>query len=125
MATRLKLEPSNFFKYWYWLRWQVLNDLPNFMNLRRHRFTFKHKLNDSGLIGLTLSQSFVPLTGSVPQQLASDLQNLYKCSYAPEGFVELAYRTTVYLAEPLNHGKSKSPMCEEISDQKSNHLDIR
>jgi len=55
MAPVLNLEPSAI-KHGDWLRWRFLHYLPNFVSLRRHRFTFKHQLELSGLIGL-MSQS--------------------------------------------------------------------
>lgn len=101
----LNLEASNFIKHWYWLRWRFLHYLPNFVNLRCHRFTFKHEFDLSGLIGLVMSQSIVPVSGSAPQQLASDLKQLYKRSCNLGGFVNLTYCTTIYLAEPLSNNK--------------------
>jgi SAM-dependent methyltransferase len=105
MAPVLNLGPSGFIKHGDWLRWRFLHYLPNFVSLRRHRFTFKHQLELSGLIGLAMSQSITPLSGSAPQQLASNLKQLYERSCPLGGFVDLAYRTSMYLAEPMTKDK--------------------
>lgn len=97
--------PSNIIKYRYWLPWRLLNYLPNFVNLRRHRFAFKHELELSGLIGLAMSLSVVPNSGPKQQQLTAQLKQLYERSRTPSGVVSLSYRTTMYLAEPLDNNK--------------------
>lgn len=72
---------------------------PLFPNFRCHTFTYRQDLDKDGLIGRAMSVSYIPRSGLAQQQLVSELKELYNRSCDENGFVYLAYRTSVYLAQ--------------------------
>ena len=68
--------------------------------MQHYVFTYKQDVDLTGLIGLTRSQSGVPLSGLVLQQLISDLQQLHARFCDDRGIVSLFYSTSVFLAKP-------------------------
>ncbi|ARV57673.1 SAM-dependent methyltransferase [Nostocales cyanobacterium HT-58-2] len=76
--------------------------LPSYhlVDIKHHVFPYKQDVDLTGLIGLTQSQSIVPRSGSVLQQLISDLQQLYAQYCDQRGMVSLLYSTDVFLAKP-------------------------
>lgn len=71
-----------------------------FANLNYANFAHQQKLNLSGLIGRTLSASYIPNEGAKYEQVVKNLQMLYRRWADSQGLVYLAYRTDLYLAEP-------------------------
>lgn len=78
---------------------------PLFQNYREYSCRHRYALNLAGLVGLTLSASYVPKSGPAYDQLLIDLQSLYQqWSVLPAAEpetpgVDLSYQTKVYLAE--------------------------
>lgn len=77
---------------------------PHFTQFRAHYPTHTYRLNLEGLIGLVLSSSYIPKSGTAHDQLISDLQALYhRWVDRSEGdFVALSYRVNLYLADRRN-----------------------
>lgn len=74
----------------------------HFTNVRSSIFVNSHKLDLTRLINLAMSSSHIPREGVAQQQLIERLQELYQGECDRLGFVYLAYRTSVHLAEPAS-----------------------
>lgn len=76
-----------------------------FTNFRSHTFAHRYELDLEGLMGLTLSASYVQKEGAAHEQLLVDLQALYdrwiEATGNADGLVQVIYRTNVYLAESV------------------------
>lgn len=70
------------------------------VDIKHYVFPYKQDVDLTGLIGLTQSHSIVPRSGSVLQQLISDLQQLHAQFCDQRGMVSLLYSTDVFLAKP-------------------------
>ncbi|MEI2581717.1 class I SAM-dependent methyltransferase [Scytonema sp. PRP1] len=70
------------------------------VDIKHYVFPYKQDVDLTGLIGLTQSHSIVPRSGSVLQQLISDLQQLHVQFCDQGGMVSLLYSTDVFLAKP-------------------------
>ncbi len=70
------------------------------VNVQHYVFTYKQDVDSTDLIGLARSQSGLPLSGLVLQQLISDLQQLHTRFCDRRGIVSLFYSTSVFLAKP-------------------------
>ncbi len=79
----------------------------NFAHIGRYTFIHTQKLDLSGVIGYALSKSFAPRSGSAHKELVQNLQNLHARWADENGIVLLTFRTTVYLAKPQSHHRSK------------------
>ena len=67
----------------------------------KHRvFPYEQEVSLTELVGFTRSQSIVPRSGVVLQQLISDLQQLHTRFCNKRGLVSLMNSTTVFLAKP-------------------------
>lgn len=71
----------------------------HFINLRRHTFIHRQELDLTGLIGRTMSYSYVPREGLMQQQLVVNLQDLYQRFVNEHGFVYMVDSTSVHLLE--------------------------
>jgi len=71
---------------------------PLFPEVKYYRFCYRQKLNLEGLIGRANSVSYIPKEPQAQQQLMSGLQELYDSYCHQNGFVYIAYNTSVYLA---------------------------
>lgn len=78
----------------------LLNSLL-FTNFRCHNFSHKQEFDRAGLIGRAQSTSYLLRTGSLYHKLVSDLQQLHGDWVDERGFVYLLYRTSLYLADPI------------------------
>ncbi|MBE9180854.1 class I SAM-dependent methyltransferase [Oculatella sp. LEGE 06141] len=80
----------------------ALETSPHVRQFRHYRFTHRHPLDQSGLIGLADSSSYVPKTGEAYQQLLINLERLFQTWAIDRGetAVFLSYHTDLYLAEP-------------------------
>ncbi|WP_019508199.1 class I SAM-dependent methyltransferase [Pleurocapsa sp. PCC 7319] len=76
------------------LRW-----IPYFQCILRYRFAHQQVMNLAALVGCARSQSFVPHEGAVWEQLVADLGDLVE---SRETTYHLAYRTTLFLSQPLH-----------------------
>ena len=72
---------------------------PLFPNVQQYRFAYKQNLDLSGLIGRTMSTSYIPREGATHEQLMADLQQLYESNCDRYGKVSLVYSTSVFLAQ--------------------------
>lgn len=70
------------------------------VNIQHHVFPYRQDVDLTRLIGLARSQSGVPRSGEVLQQLISDLQQLYAHFCDERGIVSLLYSTSVFRAQP-------------------------
>ena len=70
-----------------------------FSQVRHLTFPYRQALNQEGLIGRTMSTSYLPREGTIQKQLISNLQELYNRFRDEDGFVYLVYCTSVYLAQ--------------------------
>jgi SAM-dependent methyltransferase len=70
------------------------------VNVKNFVFPYRQDVDLNGLIGLTRSQSIVPRSGAVLQQLIFDLQQLHTQFCDERGIVSLIYNTYVFLAQP-------------------------
>jgi SAM-dependent methyltransferase len=70
-----------------------------FTNFRYFAVTHHQKLDLPGLIGRTQSASYVPIVGKEAKRIIHDLENIYEKWKDQQGFVYIAYRTDIYLAE--------------------------
>ncbi|MCU0537377.1 MAG: class I SAM-dependent methyltransferase [Hydrococcus sp. Prado102] len=84
-----------------WYEWQLHRLLRsfNFTNIRREEFADRQELDLAKLIGLARSQSFVPLTESVQEQLLCAFGQLCDRFGNENGKMYLVYRIRVYLAQ--------------------------
>lgn len=73
---------------------------PIFPNVSRHNFEYRQELDLEGLIGRAMSVSYIPREGEAHEQLISGLTELYNRDRDENGFVQLAYCTSVYIAAP-------------------------
>jgi len=69
-----------------------------FPEVKYYSFSYRQKLDLEGLIGRANSVSYIPKEPQVQQQLMSGLQELYDSYCHQNGFVYIAYNTSVYLA---------------------------
>jgi len=74
-----------------------------FTNYRVHTFTYIQPLNLESLIGLALSASYIPKEGAAHDQMIADFRALYErwVGRSAGDFVQLAYRTNLYLADTI------------------------
>jgi SAM-dependent methyltransferase len=94
----LRIAPSELGMRWYqWRLWRILQ-LYDFTSASRDRFAYGQELNLSELMGLTMSFSIVPLSGSANEQLISELKKLCDRYSNENGKVYFKYKTVVYLA---------------------------
>ncbi|PSB07368.1 SAM-dependent methyltransferase [filamentous cyanobacterium CCP2] len=79
----------------------VLKHSPLFTNYRTHTLFHTHKLDLTGLLGLALSSSYIPKTGTAYEQLMHDLETLHHqwSQTSPNGTVSLAYQVNLHLAD--------------------------
>jgi ubiquinone/menaquinone biosynthesis C-methylase UbiE len=83
---------------------EELRNSPLFENYRHQMFVNSHRLDQAGLVGITLSASYVPKTGALYEQLIEDLQQLYQqwtdnsSHDSGKAGVILSYRTHLFLA---------------------------
>lgn len=70
-----------------------------FPNLQQHKFAYKQEVDLAGLIGRAMSTSYIPRAGATYEQLISDLQQLHANYCNEQGFVNLVYCTSVFLAQ--------------------------
>ena len=70
-----------------------------FSQVRHLTFPYRQALNQEGLIGRTMSTSYLPREGTIQKQLISNLQELYNRFRDEDSFVYLVYCTSVYLAQ--------------------------
>ena len=70
-----------------------------FPNLKHHTFAHQQVFNQDGLIGLAMSASYIPKTGTAHQKLITDLTDLYQQYRDDRGLVYLKYQTSLYLTE--------------------------
>jgi SAM-dependent methyltransferase len=82
----------------------VLKHSPLFTNFQTHNLFHTHRLDFNGLIGLVLSSSYIPKTGTAYTQLMHNLETLYQQWSLPasDGAIELSYRVDLYMAERTN-----------------------
>lgn len=73
---------------------------PLFTDIHCHSFSHRQELDLEGLMGCTMSFSYIPREGKAQQQLIADLTQLYEHNCNENGFVYLTYCTSVYLAHP-------------------------
>ncbi len=71
---------------------------PLFPDVSYHTFTYRQELNLEGLIGRAMSVSYIPREGQAWEQLRTGLEELYNRSCNENGYIYLAYRTSIYLA---------------------------
>lgn len=69
-----------------------------FSNLQQHKFAYKQEVDLAGLIGRAMSTSYIPRAGAAYEQLISDLQQLHATYCNEQGFVNLVYSTSIFLA---------------------------
>lgn len=72
---------------------------PDFTNVRHQTFSYQQALDLAGLIGRTLSSSYIPLEGKQADQLLNSLQTLHQQWSDQQGQVYLVYKTNLYLAD--------------------------
>jgi ubiquinone/menaquinone biosynthesis C-methylase UbiE len=86
----------------------VLNRLDGKSNLQissyfsqvvHHIFPYQQVFDLQSLIGLAMSASYLPQTGTAHQKLVTDLTNLYQKYQDAQDLVYLQYKTSLYLAE--------------------------
>ncbi|MBF2073975.1 MAG: class I SAM-dependent methyltransferase [Synechococcales cyanobacterium C42_A2020_086] len=78
-----------------------LGDSPLFTGYRQFSFTHSQTLTPVGLLGLALSASYVPKSGTACEQLRADLQCLCDEWSLHASTIALVYRTNVFLAEAM------------------------
>lgn len=78
----------------------VLEQSPLFTHFRAHTLFHTYRLNLDSLIGLALSASYIPKTGTAYEELIANLQALYQRSVEQSrDYVELSYRVILYIAD--------------------------
>ena len=80
---------------------QPFLESPLFVNRCQSIFPYRQKLDLLGLIGRSMSTSYIPKSGEAYEELMSDLQQLFEGSCDEGGFVSLVYQTEVYLGQPI------------------------
>lgn len=80
---------------------EALRTSPLFDHYSTRSFSNPHPLDRAGLVGIALSASYVPASGTACDQLILDLQHLYDqwTHSAPNGLVAMSYQTNVYRAQ--------------------------
>ncbi|NEU72055.1 class I SAM-dependent methyltransferase [Hassallia byssoidea VB512170] len=74
---------------------------PHFVNLREYTFVHRQELDLTGLIGRSMSYSYVPREGLMQQQLVVSLQDLYQRFANEDGFVYMVDSTSVNILEAI------------------------
>lgn len=77
---------------------------PYFTQVQQHTLAHRQAVDFSGLIGRAESSSYIPREGPAHQQLISGLQALHQRYCSDRGFVDLVYRTRIYLAQTKTGG---------------------
>lgn len=72
---------------------------PLFLDVNCYTFSYQQELDFEGLIGRTMSSSYIPKAGELHQQLLAGLIALYENNCNENDLVYIAYRTSVYLAQ--------------------------
>ncbi|NET34281.1 MAG: hypothetical protein F6K19_20030 [Cyanothece sp. SIO1E1] len=67
----------------------------------QYTFVYCQAHDLAGLIGRARSSSYVPSAGPSHQQMIADLQQLYANWVGERDFVELTYRTYLYLTHKI------------------------
>lgn len=77
---------------------RVLQNSSWFPQISHFCFPFQQVLDREGLIGRSMSASYIPKEGEIYEQLAKNLKALYEKYRDSQGLVSLKYKTSVYLA---------------------------
>lgn len=77
---------------------------PHFTRVQQYTLAHRQAVDLPSLIGRAQSTSYVPREGPAHQQLISGLQALHQRYCSDRGFVDLVYRTSIYLALPKTEG---------------------
>ncbi|HEY9657552.1 MAG TPA: class I SAM-dependent methyltransferase, partial [Allocoleopsis sp.] len=79
----------------------ALQGSPLFMNFQAPIVFHQYSLDQTSLLGLVLSASYVPKSGAAYEQLITDLHSLYQrwVDRTPGDCVNLSYRVNLYLAD--------------------------
>lgn len=80
---------------------RFLGDIPLFSTVRHLTFSYQQALDRDGLIGRTMSTSYIPKTGEVVEEFIKKLKELYDRYRDNENLVYLKYNTNVYLSSLL------------------------
>lgn len=75
---------------------------PVFTGVRQHTLTHGQALDLNGLMGRASSVSYLPRQGAAHEELLAGLQELHQQFCDAQGLIHLAYRTRLYLADPLS-----------------------
>lgn len=73
----------------------------HFINITEHTFVHRQELDLTGLIGRTMSYSYVPRKGLMQQQLVVSLQELYQRFANEDGFVYMVDSTSVHILSAI------------------------
>ncbi|MGB3403019.1 MAG: class I SAM-dependent methyltransferase [Microcoleaceae cyanobacterium] len=76
-----------------------------FTHFRYFKVAHQQKLDLPALIGRTQSASYVPIVGKEAERIIHDLETIYEKWKDKQGFVYIAYRTDIYLAEAKDKSK--------------------
>jgi SAM-dependent methyltransferase len=83
------------------IRVKPLLESQHFVNIREYEFSYIQKLSLKGLIGRARSASYLPREGALYEQFIADLEKLYQQFCDQDGFVYMAYCTSVHLGDPV------------------------
>ncbi len=75
---------------------------PDFINIREYNFTYRQKLDLTGLIGRAKSVSYLPQELLADKKFLESFEELYQRFRDENNFVYLVYRTSVHLGEVVN-----------------------
>ncbi|WP_017652693.1 class I SAM-dependent methyltransferase [Fortiea contorta] len=75
---------------------------PNFVNIKEYTFVYRQELNLDRLIGRAMSVSYLPREGLVYEGVIADLQDLYQQFRNEQGFINMVYRTSLYIGTAIS-----------------------